>query len=65
VSFDLLWRDGQDMRQRPLLEAQGGASPSFTAARWRDCSVPEHLACSGRALFERTRELGVEGLETR
>jgi bifunctional non-homologous end joining protein LigD len=48
-AFDLLWRDGQDLRAHPLVDRKAELSDLLRRPPTR-LLYSEHLACEGRAL---------------
>lgn len=62
-AFDLLWRDGTDLRPRPLLERKAalaellkGASPEGPLF------YSDHVVGNGEHVFDEARRLGLEGI---
>ncbi len=60
-AFDLLWLDGQDLRDRPLLERKAKLRELVPEKDSRLLYV-DHIEASGVALFERVREMDLEGI---
>lgn len=61
AAFDLLWLDGRDLRDAPLAQRKSELAallPSDTGPLYKIFSLAEH----GRALFEATRKMGLEGI---
>jgi bifunctional non-homologous end joining protein LigD len=61
AAFDLLWLDGTDMRQRPLLERKQALNqllPDDTAPLYKILTLDEH----GRALFSAIKKMDLEGI---
>lgn len=61
AAFDLLWLDGRDLRGAPLGERKrelAALLPSDTGPLYKIFSLPEH----GRALFEATKKMDLEGI---
>ena len=61
AAFDLLWLDGTDMRQRPLLERKQALIellPDDTAPLYKILTLEEH----GRALFSAIKKMDLEGI---
>ena len=60
-AFDLLWLDGEDLRDRPLSERQrrlGALLPADTGPLYKMFVLEEH----GRALFQAAQRLELEGI---
>ncbi len=61
AAFDLLWVDGSDMRQQPLVERKKALNellPSDTAPLYKILTLEEH----GRALFSAIKKMDLEGI---
>ncbi len=61
AAFDLLWLDGTDMRQRPLLERKKALNellPEDTAPLYKILTLEEH----GRALLSAIKKMDLEGI---
>jgi len=61
AAFDLLWLDGRDLRSAPLGERKrelGALLPSDTGPLYKIFALAEH----GRALYEATRKMDLEGI---
>jgi bifunctional non-homologous end joining protein LigD len=61
AAFDLLWIDGIDMRQRPLLERKRALNELLledTAPLYKILTLEEH----GRALFSAIKKMDLEGI---
>jgi bifunctional non-homologous end joining protein LigD len=61
AAFDLLWLDGRDLRPLPLQERKrrlGALLPADTAPVFKVLTLEEH----GRALFQVSRQLDLEGI---
>ena len=61
AAFDLLWLDGRDLRDEPLAVRKrelGALLPSDTGPLYKIFALAEH----GRALFEATRKMELEGI---
>lgn len=61
AAFDLLWLDGEDLRPLPLGERKGRLAellPLDTGPLYKVFTLPEH----GRALYEATRKLELDGV---
>ena len=61
AAFDLLWLDGRDLRAAPLGERKrelGALLPSDTGPLYKIFALAEH----GRALYEATRKMDLEGI---
>jgi len=61
AAFDLLWLDGRDFRSAPLSERKRHLAellPSDTGPLYKVFTLEEH----GRALFEATRKMDLEGI---
>ncbi len=60
-AFDLLWLDGEDLRDRPLLERKAKLRALVPEEDSRLLYV-DHIEASGVALFERVCEMDLEGV---
>jgi bifunctional non-homologous end joining protein LigD len=61
AAFDLLWLDGIDMRQQPLVERKKALNellPEDTAPLYKILTLEEH----GRALFSAIKKMDLEGI---
>ncbi|MEP6688652.1 MAG: hypothetical protein ABJC36_09910 [Gemmatimonadales bacterium] len=61
AAFDLLWLDGRDLRDAPLGERKrelAALLPSDTGPLYKIFALAEH----GRALFEATKKMDLEGI---
>jgi len=61
AAFDLLWLDGRDLRDRPLVERKerlAGLLPEDTGPLYKILAIEEH----GRALFGAIRKMDLEGV---
>ena len=61
AAFDLLWLDGRDLRSAPLGERKrelGALLPSDTGPLYKIFALAEH----GRALYEATKKMDLEGI---
>ena len=61
AAFDLLWLDGRDLREAPLAERKrelAALLPSDTGPLYKIFALAEH----GRALFEATKKMDLEGI---
>lgn len=61
AAFDLLWLDGRDLRDAPLAERKHELAtllPSDTGPLYKIFALAEH----GRALFEATKKMDLEGI---
>jgi len=61
AAFDLLWLDGRDLRSAPLGERKrelGTLLPSDTGPLYKIFALAEH----GRALYEATKKMDLEGI---
>jgi bifunctional non-homologous end joining protein LigD len=61
AAFDLLWLDGTDMRQQPLVDRKKGLNellPEDTAPLYKILTLDEH----GRALFSAIKKMDLEGI---
>lgn len=61
AAFDLLWLDGTDMRQQPLVERKKALTellPEDTAPLYKILTLHEH----GRALFSAIKKMDLEGI---
>jgi bifunctional non-homologous end joining protein LigD len=61
-AFDLLWRDGQDIRLLPLNERKQALSAVVRRASCRSLRYVDHVEAQGVALFARACELDLEGI---
>ena len=59
--FDLLHRDGEDLRRAPLLERKRILA-TVLAGEKAPIALSEHLADVGEAMFEEARRVGLEGI---
>ena len=60
-AFDLLWLDGEDLRDRPLLERKAKLRLLVPEKDSRLLYV-DHIEASGVALFEKVCEMDLEGI---
>ena len=60
-AFDLLWLDGEDLRDRPLLERKAKLR-SLVPEKDSRLLYVDHIEASGVALFERVCEMDLEGI---
>ena len=60
-AFDLLWFDGKDLRDRPLLERKAKLRSLVPEKNSRLLYV-DHIEARGVALFERVCEMDLEGI---
>ena len=60
-AFDLLWLDGEDFRDRPLLERKAKLR-SLVPEKDSRLLYVDHIEASGVALFERVCEKDLEGI---
>ncbi len=63
VAFDILYRDGEDLTNRPLIRPQG--YPRETAFDRGRLAVSRTIAGNAKALFDQTTEQGLEGIVKR
>ena len=61
LRLDLLMRDGEDWRRRPLLERKAGLK-RLMGRRKRVLRYVEHLDEGGAEMFEHACRLGLEGI---
>src|SRR5438132_11397394 len=59
-AFDLLMLDGEDMRQRPLIERKAALQPVL--ARCPRIKFATHIEEDGEAFFEQVSQLALEGV---
>lgn len=60
-AFDLLWLDGEDLRDEPLLERKAKLR-SLVPERDSRLLYVDHIESSGIALFERVCQMDLEGI---
>ena len=60
-AFDLLWLDGQDLRDRPLLERKAKLR-SLVPEKDSRLLYVDHIEASGVVFFERVCEIDLEGI---
>ncbi len=60
-AFDLLHRDGEDLRARPLRERKGVLATILAGER-APLSLSQHLEDVGPTMFEEATKLGLEGI---
>jgi ATP-dependent DNA ligase len=61
-AFDLLWLDGDDLRQRPLIERRDKLRSLLPKDQRLPVQFSEHWEGSGAALFKKACALGLEGI---
>jgi bifunctional non-homologous end joining protein LigD len=62
-AFDLLWRDGQDLRKRPQIERKALLKELFDTYELEPPVLySEHLEGDGQELFEHASKLNYEGI---
>ena len=59
--FDLLYRDGEDLRRAPLLERKRILA-TILAGEKAPLALSEHLEDVGEAMFEEAKRVGLEGI---
>ncbi len=62
MAFDLLHRDGTDLRSSPLTERKAALEPLIAGISDPSVRFSEHLEESGEALLEHACRLGLEGI---
>jgi bifunctional non-homologous end joining protein LigD len=61
VAFDLLWLDGEDVRQRPLAERRAMLAETLVGAP-DGLELSEHLVGDGSAILRAACDMGLEGI---
>jgi len=61
-AFDLLWLDGEDLRQRPLLDRKQRLHRLIAAARCKQVLYAQHVEGCGKKFFEEICERDLEGI---
>ena len=62
IAFDLLFDGPEDLRHRPLSERRARLEPLLHGVRDSRLRISEQVVGSGRALYERAKQAGWEGL---
>lgn len=60
--FDLLWCDGHDLRQRPMIERKRALVELLRGNCDKHLRMGEHLEGEGEVIFRRACQLGMEGV---
>ncbi|MET0987998.1 MAG: hypothetical protein ABW034_21575 [Steroidobacteraceae bacterium] len=60
-AFDLLWQNGRDLRQLPLLDARRGCTIS-SRGRLHACQYVGYIETEGEAMFKQAVAMGMEGI---
>ena len=61
-AFDLLWLDGEDLRQMPLVERKKRLAPLVQAAKCPGLLYAQHIMQHGKAFFAEICARDLEGM---
>ena len=61
-AFDLVWLDGVDLRQVPLIERKKKLLKLIERSRCSEILYAQHIECNGKLLFEEVCERNLEGM---
>ena len=61
-AFDLIEQDGNDLRDRPLIERKRRLNKLIGRAKRRSIQFVEHLAGDGPTVFSHVCRMGLEGI---
>jgi bifunctional non-homologous end joining protein LigD len=61
-AFDLVWLDGVDLRQTPLIERKTKLRKLIERSECSEILYAQHIERNGKLLFEEVRERNLEGV---
>jgi len=61
-AFDLVWLDGVDLRQTPLIERKTKLRKLIERSKCSEILYAQHIERDGKLLFEEVRERNLEGV---
>jgi bifunctional non-homologous end joining protein LigD len=61
-AFDLVWIDGMDLRQTPLIERKARLKKLIDRSKCSEILYAQHIERNGKLLFEEVVERNLEGM---
>lgn len=61
-AFDLMWVDGEDLRQAPLIERKRKLKELIERSEYSEILYAQHVERNGKLLFEEICERNLEGI---